>query len=472
VLGALRQTRVRLTAAVTLVFVGVAAAAAVAVWLTLSHFEYAGIDSSLTAQAQTVLAGLQDSNGRISLQGGDPLPGQTSGGIAVGAILFDSAGKVLDTSGSAPAAASVRPMAVAAAGSGTTTTATVATGGQEERGLASPVDLGGGARGALVVTRPVGEVQRTLFVVGGLLGGVVVLLAAVTSVLAYVLAGRALRPVRVIASTAREISEQDLHRRITLDLPDDELGELAATFNGMLGRLDASFTSLQQFTTDAAHELRAPLALLRAELEVSLSRVRTPDEYQGSQRIALAEVNRLSRLADQLLLLSRAETGELHPAFRPVDVGDLVEETVERWRPLAAGRDVHLRVEVRDEGTLPADPDLLRRVVDNLVDNAVRHSPVHGIVSVAVRHDAHGWDVTVSDQGPGVPAELRPTLFERFTRGDVARGRDTGGAGLGLSLSRAIAEAHGGWIRLEDGEASGARFRLHLPDVHLPDGQA
>ncbi|HEY2703388.1 MAG TPA: ATP-binding protein [Candidatus Dormibacteraeota bacterium] len=458
----LRRTRVRLTLAVAGAFLAVAAIAATGLWLGFAHVEYQAVDTSLSSQAQTLLSALQDANGRLSFQGGEALPGETPEGIAVGALLEDVHGRVLDRSGAPPGAAAVAPAAAAAVRTRASVFTTIVDAGRAERVLAVPVDAGGTVAGVVAVSRPVQELRDTLLVLALLLCGGVVLLTAVVASLAWLLAGRALRPVRQIAATARDLSEHDLQRRITLDLPADELGELAATFNGMLARLDTAFTTLQQFTADAAHELRAPLALLRAELEVSLARVRTPEEYEASQRIALAEVERLAALADQLLLLARADAGALQPTVEEVDIGDLVEETAERWRPLAGRRGIEVTAEVHQEGALPGDPLLLRRLLDNLVDNAVRHSPDGGRVRVGVvRGDM--WEVTVSDGGPGVPAELRATLFERFARGDTARGRATGGAGLGLALSRAIAGLHGGSIALDPDGGPGARFRVRLP---------
>jgi heavy metal sensor kinase len=459
----LRRTRVRLTVAVAGVFLAVAAIAATILWLAFANLEYRAIDTSLQGQAQSLLSGLQDANGSLSLQGGESLPGETSEGIAVGVILEDAHGKVLDRSGAAPSAVAVAPAATAAMRTRTAVTTTVTDAGHTARVLAQPVDPGGGpVVGVLAVTRPVQELHETLFVLALLLAGSVALLVVVVSSLAWLLAGRALRPVRQIAATARDLSEHDLHRRITLDLPADELGELAATFNGMLARLDTAFTTLQDFTADAAHELRAPLALLRAELEVSLARARTPAEYEASQRIALAEVERLAALADQLLLLARADVGELQPTVEEVDIGDLVEETTERWRPLAGRRAIEVAAEVHDEGTLQADPRLLRRVLDNLFDNAVRHTPDGGTVRVAVER-GDMWNITVSDTGAGIPPDQRLRLFERFARGDAARARATGGAGLGLALCRAIADLHGGSITLDEDHGGGARFRLRLP---------
>jgi heavy metal sensor kinase len=458
-----RRTRVRLTAAVATVFGVVAAVGAVALWFTFAHLQYVAIDGSLSTQARSLRSVLEDAPGRATVHGGDALPDRTAEGIAVGAILLDSRGTVLDRAGAAPMPLAVRGAVDTVLRTGKPVTATISDNGQPVRVLAQSVDLGHGSRGALLVTRPIQELMAMLLLLGLLLSAIVGVLTAVVSVLGYKLAGRALGPVRIIATTARELSEHDLHRRISLDLPPDELGELAATFNGMLERLDAAFTALRQFTADAAHELRAPLGLLRAELEVSLSRARTPDEYQATQRIALAEVERLGTLAEQLLVLARADAGALQPAFDEVDVGDLIEETVERWKPLAHARQIEIAVDIVDEGTAAADWLLLRRLIDNLLDNAVRHTPCGGKVEISVTRSAESWVIAVSDNGPGIAENLRPILFERFTRGDAARGRQTGGAGLGLALCRAIAEAHGGTISLEENRRAGARFLVQIP---------
>ena len=333
--GFFARTRVRLTAAVGAVFLVIASAAAVAFWVTFAHIQYAAIDTSLTSYTQTLLSNLQDSSGTISFQGGDPV-GETQQGFAVGVMVFDATGRVLARTGI--------PMPVATAGAAARSAISrdavvvdiAPTAAQPQRIAATPVQLSGTTRDAVVVGRSMGDIQQTLFEVGALLAAVVAVLVVAVVALSYALAGRALRPVRLMAATARDISEHDLHRRVELRLPDDELGELAETLNDMLARLEVAFESLQQFTADAAHELRAPLALLQAELEVSLRRARTPHEYAASERVALAEVERLRRLVNRLLILARSDAGALQPLIQRVDVGDLLEETAERWRHVAA----------------------------------------------------------------------------------------------------------------------------------------
>ncbi|MHB8509826.1 MAG: ATP-binding protein, partial [Candidatus Dormibacteria bacterium] len=318
--------------------------------------------------------------------------------------------------------------------------------------------------GVLVIARPVGVLESSLALVGLLLAGVVVGMVAVAAAAGYRLAGRALRPVHVIASTARELSERSLNRRIDLDLPPDELGELVNTFNAMLGRLEASFESLRRFTADAAHELRAPLTMIRAEAEVTLRKDRSNEEYRESIRSLLEEVERLSRTADQLLLLARADAGVLAAPAQVVDLTDLVEETVDRWQTLASAGKVTVRADAPGQWEVDGDQDLLRRLLDNLVDNALRHTPAGGVIEVRVEPEhEHLLRLTVSDSGPGVDPSIRGSVFERFTRADPARQRSTGGVGLGLALCAAIASAHHGTITVETGAYSGAVFVVTLP---------
>jgi signal transduction histidine kinase len=227
--------------------------------------------------------------------------------------------------------------------------------------------------------------------------------------------------------------------------------------------LDRSFETLRRFTADASHELRAPLTLMRTEVEVALARGRPPAEYAAALGRVHGELTHLGRVVDQLLLLARADAGHLVPSPAAVDVADLVEEAAARWRRPAAARGVTIAADAPASGTLTADPDLLRRVLDNLLDNAVRHSPPGGRIDLrACRHDQQ-WLFDVADQGPGVPAAQRDRIFERFARLDPARSRRSGGAGLGLALSAAVARAHGGALELVDPDGPGARFRLRLP---------
>ncbi|MBJ7603818.1 MAG: HAMP domain-containing protein [Candidatus Dormibacteraeota bacterium] len=290
-------------------------------------------------------------------------------------------------------------------------------------------------------------------------------------VLAWLLVGRTLRPVRAIAAAARDIGDQELDRRVTVPAPPDEVGELKATFNEMLARLEKSFKSLRQFTADASHELRSPLTLMRTEVDVALTRQRTPLEYQRVLGRVQREIEHLGRVADQMLLLAQADAGQLLPQRVALDVPDLTEEVAARWRRTALERGIELRVDAPEAGIVLADPDLVRRVLDNLLDNALRHSPETGQVNLSAARQGQEWWFEVSDEGAGVPIGIRESVFERFTRADSARGRRSGGAGLGLALSAAVARAHGGTLELLDDPAEmGATFRLRLAAPTIENG--
>ena len=463
----LRQTRVRLTLAYAGVFSVVAVVAASALWLALARTEYSAIDDSLAGPARSVESALV-SRGAPPAAGDNTLPAQTDAGVPVGVLLFNRAGTLLDRSSPAPPAGALAPTVHRAATSSSLVLDTETIDGQPQRVRASRMDLRSGDIVVVVVTRPLTETDRLLSSTALVLGVGMAMLVVAAVVVGYGLAGAALRPVREIAATARTFSERDLHRRLELDLPPDELGELADTFNGMLARLETAFESLRRFTADAAHELRAPLTLMRTEVEVALSRPRTEQQYRASLETVLAEAERLGRLTDQLVMLARADAGALVAQMTKVDLPNLVDETSGRWRSLAARRDVTLVDQVPDEGYVWGDPDLLRRLLDNLIDNALQHSPGGGTVAISCTLLESSWDLVVADSGPGVEPAMKPLLFERFARADPARRRDTGGAGLGLALCAVIAQLHNGSISLDDGPGPGARFVVRLPAADRP----
>ncbi|HVS42881.1 MAG TPA: ATP-binding protein [Candidatus Dormibacteraeota bacterium] len=458
----LGRTRVRLTATYSALFIVLAAAVSTGFYVAYARSQYSSTDTEVAERVAALINGLETDAVPITFDHKDTIPDATQGEVS--AILLGIDGSVRDTIGAKPVTpALARSLLGRHPTAASPLVETASDTGGRVRILAKPVD-GPTFHFLVVGSHPMTQIQTALDQAKLLLLVVVVCMVAIASALGYWLAGRALRPVRMIAGAARAISEHDLHRRIALDLPPDELGELAETFNGMLARLEAGFSTLQRFTADAAHELRAPLAMIRAELEVSLERVRSVTDYQATHRLVLTEVERMARLADQLLLLARADAGSLAPRFQRVDLSDLLEETVDRWRLLAGSRGVTVALEPPPHGAMWADPELLRRLVDNLLDNAVRHSPRGEAVTVQAACEDGRWRLEVADAGPGVPDEIRDRLFQRFTRADPARGRDTGGAGLGLALCAVIADLHGGSVVLvpPNGPPSGAHFVVDL----------
>jgi heavy metal sensor kinase len=436
-----------------------------AVLWTVAATQSQASDSVLVSQAQVLANGLQDTNGSVTFDGSD-LPSETQGGIAVDAAVVASNAVVAQTPNQPLGTATLLRLADQVTRSGIPLWADVVDSHNVQRRVyAIPLTTSTNAMQTLIVSRSVAEMLdgqwRTLLILIAVSGGLLV----IGGTLSYWLAGRALSPVRKIAGMARSIGERDLHRRVDVKVPDDELGELVATFNSMLARLEAGFLSMSTFTANASHELRAPLALMRSEVEGALERSRSKEEYKRVLESLHEEVEHLSRLSDQLLILARADAGALLPAKEPLDVADFLHETAARWEDVAKKHGSRIEVIAPSHGRMGADSALLRRVVDNLIDNALRHTAAGTPVTLRAYAANSGWNVEVADQGPGVPMNHRDKLFTRFARADSARSREDGGAGLGLALSAAIARAHGGTLELVETESPGAVFRLHIPTI-------
>jgi heavy metal sensor kinase len=278
----------------------------------------------------------------------------------------------------------------------------------------------------------------------------------------YVLARRALRPVADMIAEAKTITAENLSARLSVDNPDDEIGRLAHIFNETLARLESSFDQLKRFTADASHELRTPLTAIRSVGEVALSEHRNDAEYRETISSMLEETDRLARLVDTLLTLARADARSVKPQRDKVDLRLLAREVVEHLAALSEEK--HQTVVNRGDGSVVvmADRLVLRQAVINLLDNAIKYSPDGASIRVAVSAQDHTAVIEVVDSGPGIPAEHRDRIFDRFYRVDKARSRHLGGAGLGLSIARSAVELHGGSISLESSER-GSTFRIQLP---------
>jgi two-component system OmpR family sensor kinase len=311
--------------------------------------------------------------------------------------------------------------------------------------------------GPLAPTLDVLDHVRTGLLVAG---GPVVLLAAAG---AFVLAGAALRPVERMRRQAAAISEHDTAARLEVPPTRDEIARLGSTMDALLARLQATLERQRRLVADAGHELRTPLAILRAELELASRPGRSRGELEEAVRHAGEETERVSRLAEGLLVLATAEEGRLEVRTEEVPVAALAERAVAAVRGRAAERRVAVLVECPGELVAELDPVRLRQALDNLLDNALRVAPPGSTVRVALRAAERGLVLEVADDGPGFPVEFLEHAFERFSRPDEARGRATGGAGLGLAIVKAVAEAHGGRAEAENAEGGGARVRLVLP---------
>lgn len=289
-------------------------------------------------------------------------------------------------------------------------------------------------------------------------------LLIVAAVVGYWLSDRALSPVDEITTTARSISIQNLTNRLTVAKTGDELERLSNTLNEMLTRLDASVRRMTQFTADASHELRAPLALIRTTAELTLRKERSPGDYREAFRQVLAESERTSELVDSLLLLARADSGTEALALMPIDLSQSVSGAAEQGQTLAEQKSVRLHTEIPSEPIpVKGDPEAIRRVFLILIDNAVKYTGANGVVTVSLRKSNGIATGTVTDSGIGIAQEDLPHVFDRFWRADKVRSREMGGAGLGLSIAKWIVEGHHGQIQVASSPGKGASFTVHLP---------
>ncbi len=279
----------------------------------------------------------------------------------------------------------------------------------------------------------------------------------------YMLMKEALNPIDEITSAAEQITSSNLSQRLPIARTGDELERLSVALNRMIARLEESFQYIRRFTADASHELRTPLTVLRGELEAAaLSRELSP-ELGETIVSALEETERLSRIVDSLLAISRLDAGEAQMEMTRLDLAELACSTTEQMRLLAEDRKITLNCEAMGKVEIEGHPARLKQVVVNLVDNAIKYTPQGGCVAVRVS-TAHGNAVLeVTDNGGGIPSEALSHLFERFYRVDQARSRQMGGTGLGLAIVKSIVMAHRGRINVESGEGKGSCFCVELP---------
>jgi len=287
-------------------------------------------------------------------------------------------------------------------------------------------------------------------------------------VVGWVVAGRVLAPIGRITGVAREIQATDLSRRIRLQGPNDELKQLADTFDAMLARIDAAFSAQQQFLADASHELRNPLAIIRTNADLALTdKDPQVDELRQAVVVVKRASDRMARLVDDLLALARRESPTF--AIEQVDLGRAVTEASEEFLAPAEARGIVLDRAVAPGVVVMGDSDALKRAVANLLENAVRLAPAGSRIRLAVGSERGLAWVAVSDEGPGIASEHQPRVFDRFWRADQGRSRADGGTGLGLSIVRQIAQSHGGDVQLQSKLGVGSTFTIWLPVAKVPN---
>ena len=285
----------------------------------------------------------------------------------------------------------------------------------------------------------------------------------------YVLMRRSLQPLTEIAAVAERITSRNLNERLPASRTGDEIERLTAALNRMMSRLEESFHHVHRFSADVSHEIRTPLAILRAELEDLLRTPNLTTDSRNSAQSALEEAERLSRIAEQLLEMTRLEAGEMLSESTHFDLAEMTRTAVDQMRLLADDKKIGLHFKGVEPVYVMGDPIRFRQVVVNLVDNAIKYTPSEGFITVASSQLNGKAVLEVVDTGVGIPAEAIPHLFERFYRVDGARSRQLGGTGLGLAIVKSICAAFGGVVTVSSISGSGTTFRVELPletDTH------
>ena len=328
-----------------------------------------------------------------------------------------------------------------------------------------------GARRIVIgVSEPLDEVDELLGQVRGTVLIAVPVLVTLALLLGYGLAGRVLAPVVAMSDEAKGIGVRTLHKRLTVLNSRDEMGQLAGEFNAVLDRLDAALEQQHHFTADASHELRTPVAIIRTEAEVALrADARTTAEYRDALHVILDGSEQLSRIVNDMFLLARTDAGQAMITRNPLYLDELAADTMRSMTSLATARGLSLALVVPSEVLYDGDEALLRRVLANLLDNALKHAPLGSTVTVTLDELPDGCRLSVTDLGAGIPESALPFVFDRFFRADEARARVGGvsgsGAGLGLAIAREIAELHGGHLSLREPGEHDTTFELYLPRV-------
>ena len=336
-------------------------------------------------------------------------------------------------------------------------------GGAELLIYSLPFTARDGSRFLIESGAPYDTIENTL---RGLLLTLVIALPVMIAVAAaggYWIMRRALRPLDEIANGAERITSRNLSERLPAPHSGDEIERLSLALNRMIARLDESFQYIRRFTADASHELRTPLTVLRGEMEAMASRPNLDEEVGATVGSSLEETERLSRIVESLLAISRLDAGEAQMERIRFDLPELTTTTVEQMRLLAEDRQIALSCESNEEVTIEGDRARIKQVIVNLVDNAIKYTPEGGAVKVIVGVENDRAVMRVEDNGMGVPADALPHLFERFYRVDKARSRQMGGVGLGLAIVKSIVTAHGGQVTVESNEGWGSRFCVSLP---------
>jgi heavy metal sensor kinase len=320
-----------------------------------------------------------------------------------------------------------------------------------------------GRRYLIEVGTSTGDIEQTLQALFLILLFSLPIFVAVAVGGGYLVIKRALTPLDEMARSAEHITSRNLNERLPIVETGDEVETLSVSLNRMIARLDESFQHISRFSADASHELRTPLTVLRGELELVLERRAKAEETRETIASALEEVDRLTKIVESLLAISRLDAGEARMEQARVDLGELVATTADQMRLLAEDKNISVRCVAKARVEVEGDRSRLKQVIVNLLDNAIKYTPENGRVQVKVSATNGNAVLEIEDSGAGIPSDALPHIFSRFFRADKARSRSLGGAGLGLSIVKAICTAHGGKVEAQSKEGNGSCFRVELP---------
>jgi len=454
----LQSLRVRLTfwyvvllAAVLLLFSGV-------LYARLNQTLHDNLDDTLRNRAEVLVSTTVDGDGAARLGDIRLRAGYTQGESFT--RVFDGTGALVSDDAAAIGAVPLFPGDVAAARRGASTLRSVVVAENHLRVLTVPLTPPG--RGALQIGLSEDDIRETLTLLFATLATLVPAMLLVASGGGLFLARRALAPVDRINVAARAIEATDLHQRLPEPAIHDEVGRLARTLNALIARLDTAFTRQRQFTADASHELRTPLTIMRGELDVTLRRERTGEEYRETLAEVREQVMHLENLTADLLLLARSDV-PLPALMTHVDLAAVAREVCAQLTALANARGQALTGDAAQPVLVAGIAGDLTRLIRNLVENALRYTPAGGAITVSVRVIGTNAQLTVADTGKGIAPEAIPHLFERFYRADEGRTRTAGGTGLGLAIVQAIVCRHGGEIQVTSTVGEGSSFTVTLP---------
>lgn len=484
----MRSIRGRLTRAYAAALIGTLVAFAVALWIArragsyeeLQRYVFAEANLALNIIRQAEEAGQPVTSVRDSIVGPSIAPALVTllDGVSDYLLVLDSNGRSLFLSKAAlelppDDLASLQAIAIASPITGSGQFVTL---GSERLLLAAAATpVSGSAISRVVVAASTGSADVALRELVGTMLIIAPLLLAFSLGIAYSIAGRALRPVDHIINEVRAISDgRSLHRRLPIDQEGDEIGRLTVTLNEMLERLERSFAGLRRFTADASHELKTPLAVLRADVERAMSPAAERSEKLVALEEALQETRRMTDLVDSLLTLARADEGRFDLHREPVELEPLAREVFETAAILGEAAGLTVTMSALEPATVLGEAARLRQLFLNLITNAIKYTPRDGSVELSLSSRDTTATFSVRDTGIGISTEDLPHVFERFYRADRARSRSSerSGFGLGLAISQWIAEAHGGSIAVRSRLGRGSTFTVTLPTVPRTDTPA